>query len=145
MPPAVAAWSPNHWTAREFPVETVCLEEKILFKILLFIDNAPGHPRTLIEMYSEINVVFMSADTTSILQPTDQGVISTFNFLFIYLFIIYFWLRWVFIAAHRLSLVVASGSYSSLQCAGFSLQWLLLLQSMGSRHAGFSSCGTRAQ
>ena len=30
---------------------------------------------------------------------------------FIYLFI-YFWLHWVFVAAHRLSLVVASGGYS---------------------------------
>ena len=57
----------------------------------------------------------------------------------------YFWLRWVFVAARGLSLVVASGGYSSLQCAGFSLRWLLLLRSMSSRHAGFSSCGTRAQ
>ena len=32
-----------------------------------------------------------------------------------------------------------------MQCAGFSLRWLLLLQSTGSRHAGCSSCGTRAQ
>ena len=28
---------------------------------------------------------------------------------------------------------------------GFSLRWLLLLWSMGSRRTGFSSCGTRAQ
>ena len=34
---------------------------------------------------------------------------------------------------------------SSLCCAGFSLRWLLLLWSTGSRRAGFSSCGTRAQ
>ena len=34
--------------------------------------------------------------------------------------------------------------YSSLRCAGFSLQWLLLLRSTGSRRTGFSSCGTRA-
>ena len=27
-----------------------------------------------------------------------------------------------------------------MQCAGFSLRWLLLSQSTGSRHAGFSSC-----
>ena len=54
---------------------------------------------------------------------------------FIYLFT-YFWLRWVFVAACRLSLVAASGGYSSLWCAGFSLRWLLLLQSMGSRHVG---------
>ena len=67
-------------------------------------------------------------------------------FLFIYLFIYYFfWLRWVFVATRGLSLVVVSGGYSSLPCAGSSLPWLLLLQSTGSRHAGFSSCGTRAQ
>ena len=34
---------------------------------------------------------------------------------------------------------------SSLLRAGFSLQWLLLLRSTGSRCVGFSSCGTRAQ
>ena len=37
-----------------------------------------------------------------------------------------------------------SGGYSLLQCAGFSLRWFLLLQSTGSRRAGFSSCGLRA-
>ena len=63
--------------------------------------------------------------------------------LFIYLFI-YFWLCWVFVAVCRLSLVAASGGYSLLQCMGFSLWWLLLLRSMGSRHTGFSSCGSRA-
>ena len=57
---------------------------------------------------------------------------------------IYFWLCWVFLAARRLSLVVVSGGYSSLLCAGFSLRWLLLLRSTGSRRAGFSSCGTQA-
>ena len=56
-------------------------------------------------------------------------------------YLFYFWLRWVFIAARGLSLVAASGRYSSLQCAGFSLWWLLLLQSIGSRCTGFSSCG----
>ena len=43
------------------------------------------------------------------------------------------------------SLVVASGDYCSLRWAGFSLRWLLLLWSAGSRREGFSSCGTRAQ
>ena len=34
---------------------------------------------------------------------------------------------------------------SSLLCAGVSLWWLLLVRSTGSRHTGFSSCGTQAQ
>ena len=62
-----------------------------------------------------------------------------------FILFIYFWLHWVFVAAHGLSLVVASGGYSSLRCARLSFQWLPLLQSMGSRHVGFSSCGPRAQ
>ena len=60
------------------------------------------------------------------------------------LFIYYFWLCWVSVAARELSLVAVSGGYSSLQGAGFSLRWLLLLQSTGSRCAGFSSCGAPA-
>ena len=52
--------------------------------------------------------------------------------------------RWVFVAARGLSLVVASGGYSSLQCMGFSLRWLLLLCSTGSRCVGISSCGSWA-
>ena len=62
-----------------------------------------------------------------------------------------FWLRLVFVATLGLSLVAASGGYSSLQCMGFSLRWLLLLQSTGCRHAGsvvvacrLSSCGAWA-
>ena len=66
-------------------------------------------------------------------------------FFIVSFFQIIFWLRWVFAAMRGLSLVAARGGYSSLQCVGFSLRWLLLLQSTGSRCAGFSSCGARAQ
>ena len=73
-------------------------------------------------------------------------------FLKMYLFLFIFWLHWVFIAACGLSVVAASGGFSSLRCAGFLLWWLLLLRSMGSRCVssvvvarGLSSCGTRAQ
>ena len=62
-----------------------------------------------------------------------------------FILFIYFWLCWVFVAVHGLSLVVVGRDYSSLWCAGFSLLWLLLLLSTGSRRAGFSSCGTWAQ
>ena len=50
------------------------------------------------------------------------------NYLLIYL-LIYFWLCWVFIAAHRLSLVATSGGYTFLWWGSFSLQWLLLFTS----------------
>ena len=56
--------------------------------------------------------------------------------LFKLIYLIYFWLCWVFVAVHGLSLVVASRDYSSLQCVGSSLRWLLLLWSTGSRRAG---------
>ena len=79
--------------------------------------------------------------------------ISPSIFLPIYIFLIYFiyfWLRWVFVAACALSLVAASRGYPSSQCVGSSLRWLLLLQSTGSGRVGsvavahgLSSCGIR--
>ena len=69
--------------------------------------------------------------------------LSEFSFFKINLFI-YFWLQWVFVAAQGLSLVAASRGYSPLWCTGFSLRWLLLLRNTGSRHTGFSSCGSQA-
>ena len=68
--------------------------------------------------------------------------IYKFIYLFIYLFMAALGLRCCVLG---FSLVVASGGYSLLLCAGFSLRWLLLLWSTGSRSAGFSSCGTWAQ
>ena len=76
-------------------------------------------------------------------QQNNSNVTTLFIFIFKNLFI-YFWLCWVFVAVCGLSLVVTSRGYSSLQCMGFSLRWLLLLRSTGSRPAGFSSCGLRA-
>ena len=59
-----------------------------------------------------------------------RGILLFFFFL-IYLIYFIFWLHWVFIAARGLSLVAASGGYSSLRCTGFSLRWLLFVAELG--------------
>ena len=82
---------------------------------------------------------FMLCLSTTIAQITCFSLLFFLSYLFFILFIlfVYFWLHWVFIAARGLSLVAVRGGYSSLR-------WLLLLQSTGSRHTGFSSCASRA-
>ncbi|XP_069937083.1 tigger transposable element-derived protein 1-like [Cherax quadricarinatus] len=60
-------------------VEAYCKEKKIPFNVLLVLDNAPAHPTALHGMYREINVAFIPANTTSLLQPMDQGVIAAFK------------------------------------------------------------------
>ena len=78
-----------------------------------------------------------------VLENSLGGFIAESSSLFFKRFI-YFWLFWVFLAAWRLSPVVVIRGYTLLRCSGFSLQWFLLLQSTGSKFAGFSSCGTQA-
>ena len=86
---------------------------------------------------------FYAADTGPTLYCSEHK-------LHFFVFCFYFWLHWVFGAAHGLSLVAASRGYSSLLWAGFSLQWLLLLWNTSSRCTGsvvvargLSSCGSR--
>ena len=73
------------------------------------------------------------------------NVVTTVVNMYYIVEIFFFWLHWVFIAVRGLSLVAESRGYSLLWCTGFSLWWLLLLQTIGSRRMGFSSCGTWAQ
>ena len=72
------------------------------------------------------------------------AILCTF-FFYINLFILFYLAVLGLHCCARAFSSAASGGYSSLWCAGFSLRWLLLLWSTGSRCAGFSSCGTHAQ
>lgn len=46
-------------------------------KVLLFIDNCPAH--NLTGNFSNIEIQFLPPNTTSVLQPMDQGVINSFK------------------------------------------------------------------
>ena len=75
--------------------------------------------------------------------------IASYCFIFFLIKKIYLFLTFGCVGSSLLHadflLVVASRGYSSLWCTGFSLRWLLLLWSTGSRCLGFSCCGLRAQ
>ena len=43
------------------------------------LDNAPGHPTDLDELNDNMKVVFLPKNTTSLLQPMDQGAIRAFK------------------------------------------------------------------
>ncbi|XP_064087496.1 tigger transposable element-derived protein 1-like [Macrobrachium nipponense] len=49
------------------------------FKVLLVLDNAPGHPLNLSNMHPNVKVVYLPPNTTSLIQPMDQGVIANFK------------------------------------------------------------------
>ena len=66
------------------------------------------------------------------------------SIFFIILFI-YFSLCWVFIAAQAFLCLQRVEATLKLQWVGFSLQWLLLLQTWALGHVGFSSCDMWAQ
>ncbi|XP_039590576.1 tigger transposable element-derived protein 1-like [Polypterus senegalus] len=58
-------------------VREYCLERGIPFKILLLLDNVPGHSCHLADLYPNVKVFFLPPNTTPLIQLMDQGVIAT--------------------------------------------------------------------
>uniref|UniRef100_A0A8C4Q849 Uncharacterized protein n=2 Tax=Eptatretus burgeri TaxID=7764 RepID=A0A8C4Q849_EPTBU len=56
-----------------------CEKENLSFKILILLDDAIGHPPSIQDLSENIKVVFLPPNTTSLIQPMDQGVIATFK------------------------------------------------------------------
>ncbi|XP_020717869.1 tigger transposable element-derived protein 1-like [Ceratitis capitata] len=72
----------QEWFAKCFvpEVKSYLKKKKQPFKALLIIDNAPGDP--LIE-HPDVNIIFLPPNTTSIIQPMDQGIIATFKMYYL--------------------------------------------------------------
>jgi len=60
-------------------IKAYCKKENLDFKALVLLDNAPSHPLYIQDLSENVKFVFLPPNTTSLIQPMDQGVISTFK------------------------------------------------------------------
>ncbi|KAG7172208.1 Jerky protein-like 29 [Homarus americanus] len=56
-------------------VKKFCEQKNVSFKILLLLDNAPGHSPLLMDHHPNVKVVFLPPNTTSLIKPMDQELI----------------------------------------------------------------------
>ncbi|XP_023223549.1 tigger transposable element-derived protein 1-like [Centruroides sculpturatus] len=81
------AWMTGHlfknWFHNCFvpDVENYLKKKNLAFKVLLILDNAPSHPIDL--NHSNVEIAFLPGNTTSLLQPLDQGIIAAFKSYYI--------------------------------------------------------------
>ncbi|GFW99081.1 tigger transposable element-derived protein 1 [Trichonephila clavipes] len=57
-------------------VEAYMKEKSLDFKVLLIVDNAASHPQL---EHPNVQLIFLPPNTTSLIQPLDQGIIATFK------------------------------------------------------------------
>ncbi|XP_067125448.1 tigger transposable element-derived protein 1 isoform X1 [Centruroides vittatus] len=71
----------KEWFYRHFvpEVKEYCTNNDLPFKILLLLDNAPCHPLILQHAHPNIKIMFFPLNTTSVLQPMYQGVVTAFK------------------------------------------------------------------
>ncbi|KFD66060.1 hypothetical protein M514_21736 [Trichuris suis] len=72
----MAALLLTEWSHQCFipEVKKYMQEQGLPFKVLLVVDNAPSYPDSIAHKNENVKVVFLPADTTSLLQPFDQAV-----------------------------------------------------------------------
>ncbi|XP_049276770.1 tigger transposable element-derived protein 1-like [Anopheles funestus] len=75
----------TEWFKESFLVEVkrYCRDNEIPFKIILLLDNAPGHPAELDNIDPDVKILFLPPRTTSLLQPMDQGVIAALKSIYL--------------------------------------------------------------
>uniref|UniRef100_UPI00358EF42B tigger transposable element-derived protein 1-like isoform X1 n=1 Tax=Myxine glutinosa TaxID=7769 RepID=UPI00358EF42B len=60
-------------------VENYLSSQSLAFKVLLILDNAPGHPENIQFAHPNVEVLFLPPNTAALLQPLNQGVIAAFK------------------------------------------------------------------
>ena len=60
-------------------VKSFCLDNNVPYKVLLLLDNAPSHPgsSTLTSSDGCVKTMFLPPNTTSVIQPMDQGILES--------------------------------------------------------------------
>ncbi|CAH2315065.1 tigger transposable element-derived 1-like [Pelobates cultripes] len=82
------AFKKHKWVNAVFDpaVKKYLVDNNLPLKAMLLMDNAPAHPpgleEDLLEDFNFIKVMFLSPNTTPLLQPMDQQVISNFKKLY---------------------------------------------------------------
>ncbi|KAK3883235.1 hypothetical protein Pcinc_012436 [Petrolisthes cinctipes] len=74
-----AEWFDKHFVP---DAQRKCKELNLDGKVLLFMDNAPGHARYLVGRHPSVQVEFLPPNTTSRIQPLDQELIANVKLLY---------------------------------------------------------------
>lgn len=69
-------WFKNHFCTE---VKKYLRDTNLSNKALLILDNAPGHPANLSELSEDVMIEYLPKNTTTLIQPMDQGAIATFK------------------------------------------------------------------
>ena len=77
--PISVIWFDKHFVP---DAKRYCKKKNIPFKVVLFLDNAPGHAKFLVMWHPTVEVVFMPPNTTAKLQPLDQELIANVKLIF---------------------------------------------------------------
>ncbi|XP_017756505.1 PREDICTED: tigger transposable element-derived protein 1-like [Eufriesea mexicana] len=91
-------------------IEKYMIEMALPFKVLLIVDNAPGHPHL---EHRKAQIVFLPPNTTSLVQPLDQVIIATFKKYYVKLTFSYILKK---IENDGISLTEAWKKFSILDC-----------------------------
>ncbi|XP_021923685.1 tigger transposable element-derived protein 1-like [Zootermopsis nevadensis] len=68
-------WFKNYFVGE---MKRYCASKNLPFKILLLLDNAPGHPYYIADFNDKIKIVLLPPNT-SIVQPMDRGITASFK------------------------------------------------------------------